>query len=586
MKHQVLPRAALAAALLAALPLSVAQAQQLGDPLYRYQWHLMNYGQAVLGDSRPAFGIDLGIDDLHAYNIRGKNVVVAVVDDGLEIAHPDLVANVVPNGSWNFVDNSNDPTPASGSAGHGTAVGGIIGAVGWNGIGVRGVAPSARLKGFNFLANQAAGNLERSWWDGAQAKDVQVSNNSWGRTLVWPMAFSENEVAAFERPMAATRGGLGTVYVKSAGNNYASTVVSNINRCTAAIRARNVGCSATNLDARNNLFTVVTVAAVNAAGVRSNYSSAGSALWVSGLGGEYGHQAVYSNAVNALNFDPAVVTTDRAGCANGYNNDIDVDRNSPNNTRRNALDSSLSAIDATCNYTGRMNGTSAAAPTVSGTIALMLQANPKLSYRDVKYLLATTARRIDPNQPTITDANGTIAAPGWTVNAAGHAFSNWYGFGLVDATLAVTRAGNFKSLAPLIDSGWQRAQVAAPVAIGGPAAPALLRIPVAGGIARVESVQLGLETSYAHASGASLMEPTPLRVVLISPSGTRSYVMPAYTGLRGSGAALTIPFSASNAFLDEGGDGEWTLEITDVTLAAGAASAGNLTSFKIRVLGH
>ncbi|MEH6418180.1 S8 family serine peptidase [Pseudomonas sp. CGJS7] len=578
---------ALSAALLGAMMAMPALAQQAqNDPLYRYQWHLMNYGQSVLGDSKPAFGIDLGIDDLHTYNIRGKNVVVAVVDDGLEIAHPDLAANVVPNGSWNFVDNSHDPTPASPSAGHGTAVGGIIAAVGWNGIGVRGVAPSARLKGFNFLANQAAGNLERSWFDSAEAKDVQVSNNSWGRTLVWPMAFSENEVAAFERPMAATRGGLGTVYVKSAGNNYASTVVSNINRCTAAIRARNVGCSATNLDARNNLFTIITVAAVNAAGIRSNYSSAGSALWVSGLGGEYGHQALYSNAVSPLNFDPAIVTTDRSGCVAGYNNDIDSDRNSPNNTRRNALDSSLSAIDATCNYTGRMNGTSAAAPTVAGTIALMLQANPKLSYRDVKYLLATTARRIDPNQATMTDANGTVLAPGWTVNAAGRAFSNWYGFGLVDATLAVTRASGFKSLGPLIDSGWQRAQVAAPVAIGGPAAPALLRIPVANGIARVESVQLGLETDYAMASGASLMEPSRLRVVLISPSGTRSYVVPGYTGLRGGGAALTIPFSASNAFLDENGVGDWTLEVTDIALAAGAASAGNLTSFKLRVLGH
>ena len=47
------------------------------------------------------------------------------------------------------------------------------------------------------------------------------------------------------------------------------------------------------------------------------------------------------------------------------------------------------------NYTQCMNGTSAASPNAAGVVALMLQANPSLSWRDVRRILATTARRLD-----------------------------------------------------------------------------------------------------------------------------------------------------------------------------------------------
>ncbi|MBO7941589.1 S8 family serine peptidase, partial [Streptomyces sp. S9] len=109
---------------------------------------------------------------------------------------------------------------------------------------------------------------------------------------------------------------------------------------------------------------------------RSSYSSAGSSLWVSGLGGEYGRQVAYSPGYAAVSYKPAIVTTDLAGCVRGSN---------ANGNVRNALSTDASTIDNTCNYVGTMNGTSAAAPTVSGVAALMLQANPKLSFRDVRY---------------------------------------------------------------------------------------------------------------------------------------------------------------------------------------------------------
>ena len=68
---------------------------------------------------------------------------MAIVDSGMEITHEDLVDNVVTNGSWNFSNASNDPTPASSGFDHGTAVASIAGATGWNDKGIRGVAPGS-----------------------------------------------------------------------------------------------------------------------------------------------------------------------------------------------------------------------------------------------------------------------------------------------------------------------------------------------------------------------------------------------------------------------------------------------------------
>lgn len=151
----------------------------------------------------------------------------------------------------------------------------------------------------------------------------------------------------------------------------------------------------------------------------------------------------------------------------------------------------------------------------------------------------------------------------------------------------MTRATGFKSLPALLDSGWQRAVLAAPVAIGNVAAPARASVRIGNRVGRIEAVQIGLSTDYRHAgtwgNGGGAVA-SPLLVTLTSPAGTRAFVLPAHAGYGGD--VLTIPFTAVNAFLDEAGDGDWTVAVSDVDLAAGAASAGNLTSFKIRILGH
>ena len=84
--------------------------------------------------------------------------------------------------------------------------------------------------------------------------------------------------------------------------------------------------------------------------------------------------------------------------------------------------------------TDSSTGTSFSAPVVSGVIALMLEANPDLSWRDVQGILATTSQEVDDDSDD-TDKR----------NAAGFWHSNLYGFGIVDAKAAVDAAKQWNS---------------------------------------------------------------------------------------------------------------------------------------------
>ncbi|WP_223224557.1 proprotein convertase P-domain-containing protein [Stenotrophomonas maltophilia] len=156
--------------------------------------------------------------------------------------------------------------------------------------------------------------------------------------------------------------------------------------------------------------------------------------------------------------------------------------------------------------------------------------------------------------------------PGWTVNAAGHAYSNWYGFGAVNAARAVQTAENVQSLGSLVDTGWQSTRRT--VAIGNTSNAA---------------ARLTFRVNHRNTRH--------LQFVLISPSGTRSVVQPAFTAIGSVSWGVQRNFTnwdqlSSNAFLDEAAVGTWTLEVTDMGQAVNAASRGNVEFFKIRVLGH
>ena len=120
------------------------------DPYFKWQWDLYNDKSLKLDCTRnySSYGItkftnqgaDMNLLDVWSkYTTGNKNVIVAVVDGGVDLDHPDLALNCIAagfNGSKNFVKNNYVVTSDS----HGTHVAGTIAAIRNNGIGVAGIA--------------------------------------------------------------------------------------------------------------------------------------------------------------------------------------------------------------------------------------------------------------------------------------------------------------------------------------------------------------------------------------------------------------------------------------------------------------
>ncbi|MDH3310355.1 MAG: hypothetical protein OEM95_06700, partial [Gammaproteobacteria bacterium] len=75
------------------------------DPLFGDEWHLLNIGQE---GGIP--GEDINVIPVWNSGLRGEGIRIAVVDDGLEIAHEDLTANIATGLSHNYLDGGSNPT--------------------------------------------------------------------------------------------------------------------------------------------------------------------------------------------------------------------------------------------------------------------------------------------------------------------------------------------------------------------------------------------------------------------------------------------------------------------------------------------
>ena len=429
------------------------------EPLYTYQWAL-NAAQSFFASySLVSDGTtDLNVDAVHKQGIKGQGVNVLVLDNGVEINHEDLKDNVNPSMTWNFQNNNSDPTPSGSSPdAHGTNAAGIIAAV-QNGIGVMGIAPRVTLgaAGDARILNTAQ---EYAAFGGAPwSINAHVINFSIGRNPIPPLSYTD-AIAVGGQPWTNLRSNKGLIVVQSAGNEYIKfrqRDCRKVNNTTQIVSCEN---PVNETDLLNPMR--LSIAAANAKGYRASYSSAGSINWVTGLGGEYSSTGNYGEVGSAANEEgPQIYSTDLMGCERGYSqNGLSADNTvqfmiggSPINMEKNP----------NCNF-DQMNGTSASAPTITGVVALMLSANPNLSWRDVRHILATTSKQMDPDYGsrdgrnkqinlvdyTFTDSTSTALTDGasatrvdygWQTNAAGYKYSNWYGFGLADATAAVAKA--------------------------------------------------------------------------------------------------------------------------------------------------
>ncbi len=530
------------------------------DPLFAQQWHLRNTGQTGFSMNRGIPGADLQMTAAIRDGLSGNGVKLAVVDTGLEICHRDLAANVEPGQSFNFIFESSagasitDPFNHDVLGDHGTSVAGVAAAVANNGLGGRGVAGEVSLRGYNGGAAFAADphvSLLRSLGGSHSYPDsasVDVFNMSFG--TVFPSGNSEEDfVRLFEMGTRDLRSGKGALYVKAAGNGFTG--------CPSPHPFNlEIGCLGGNADPDQNLPYLINVGAFNADDVKASYSVAGANLWIVAPGGEGGVER------------PGIITTDQAGVEKGFD------------FAEGETLADGRSIDPHGDYVSTFGGTSSAAPATAGAIAILLSVNPDLSWRDVKHVLASSARRIDPNRDEVRAAfNGRpyVAQHAWQTNAAGYGYHNWYGFGALalDEAVAMARLHAPGSVGEFVESPWFSAAengalfLAVPDGDGGGVADTL-RISGLPDSANIEAVILEISVNHSYASD--------LGVTITSPSGTQSIVNAPFNLVLDGFPGLHQWHLLSNAFYGERPNGEWRIEVAD--LAPG--DIGHLQSWRLR----
>ncbi|MGE0021312.1 MAG: S8 family serine peptidase [Draconibacterium sp.] len=114
-----------------------------GDEFFQYQWGLKNTGNAISYDGNMVGNPGEDVNAVPAWDVTlgSLEVVVAVIDEGVDLSHPEFAGRLV-NG-YDCVNEDNDPNPLS-ADGHGTACAGIVAAAN-DGIGVVGVAPGVKI---------------------------------------------------------------------------------------------------------------------------------------------------------------------------------------------------------------------------------------------------------------------------------------------------------------------------------------------------------------------------------------------------------------------------------------------------------
>ena len=277
-----------------------------------------------------------------------------------------------------------------------------------------------------------------------------------------------------------------------------------------------------NYDGYANYYAVTAVCAVSDQGIRSSYSEQGANLWVcapsnDGDGGQ------------------GIVTTDNAH-----------------------------------RYIDDFSGTSASAPIVSGVVALVRQSNPELSWRDVKLVLAASARRNDPD-----NAGWQDGAVQYGAASERYTFNHEYGFGVVDAQAAVDLAQDWKNVPPMKTA--ESTTLSVNQIIPDNSTTGITRsLQIASDIDFIEFVEINIDFNHRRF--------IDLDMRLISPSGAVSelmvYVPQAMQ--RGRLSVTGLWRFGSARHLGEDPSGIWQLAVVDRV----AINEGTLDSWGLKIYGH
>ncbi len=364
------------------------------DDLFKRQWHLTSMrGIELLPDAH--------IDATGAWTMtRGsREVVVAVIDDGFDLTHPDLKGTDKVVFPRDFLDNDDDPSPNfSRGDFHGTPCAGI--AIGEeNGTGIVGVAPGCRFMPIRF-GMAGDDRLLYNIFDFV-GKRADVISNSWGPVPVFAPLPSLVRDQITELVRTGGPRGKGCVIVFAAGNYNAPIYATGVTRFTW--RHPVAGLRETQGTILNGFAAhpdVITVSASTSQNRKAAYSNWGKEI------------ALCAPSDNGHPLDPRLRQPGQG---------IWTATNFRSGSR----------------YTGTFGGTSAACPMVAGVAALIRSVYPEATALEVREILISTADKIvDTNpDPVLNLRKGNY-------DDQGH--SEWFGYGKVNAYQAVRRALELK----------------------------------------------------------------------------------------------------------------------------------------------
>ena len=472
------------------------------DPLYGRQWHHKN----------------LKVEPVHNDGITGKGVTVAVLDSGLNTEHKDLKDNIILNGAWEKNTDgkvvwTDELRPRDGQT-HGTNVAVILGAIGWNNLGGRGIAPSVKLKGINLIDEVYTEALINGLGYDGKLADVDIFNLSFG---LGPISQNKSFKDQLWKSVLNFRNGKGAIYVKASGNSYKNHMSPYTASSCPMSEKHNLTCENTAFDLLNNHPAIINVAALTLKDVATSFSTQGAANWVSAPG-EY--------VLIDANSSKELVSVSE---------DLNIDHMSSKN----------------------VDGTSFSSPMVTGVVALMLEANPALTWREVKHILAATARKVD-NKNRVrrqVTVDGIDVEPGWITNKAGYHFHNAYGFGAVDADAAVKMAKGYHQRPEQLGQ-FNKDQYKE---LGGDIDEALKPNDLK--TIRVKQANKGkIETLIVTIKLKDFFFPSDLSIALVSPSKTRSVLLSPFNALSKINDVLEL---STNAFYGEEMQGDWEIQIYD-----------------------